>query len=111
MKAFTQVCGLVLVAITALANYAAADQAGWIRVASEDKVIRFRPDGSVRTETAAAALPFRAQRSPDGARLLYVNNGTIRVGDADGKDARKVSPDGLEADVGRWSPDGRRIAF
>jgi hypothetical protein len=50
--------------------------------------------------------------SPDGQRALFVRDGAIYLGDANGKDAVRVSPEGLEdAGAPAWSPDGRRVAF
>jgi len=69
-------------------------------------------------EAAAVADP---QVSPDGTRLLYTiakadreaDRGTSQVwlSALDGSDARQLSGAGDRNREGRWSPDGRSIAF
>ncbi|HEX6669403.1 MAG TPA: hypothetical protein VF061_07580 [Gemmatimonadales bacterium] len=50
--------------------------------------------------------------SPDGDSLMFGRNGALTVMAADGSGRREVVLDaGRAAGGGRWSPDGRRIAF
>jgi hypothetical protein len=92
------------------AGQAAAYEAWWIRVRADGKTIQIRPDSTDRTEVATAA-PGQAIPSLDGGAIVIVKDDAIHVADADGKNSRKVSPDGLVAGWPSLSPDGRRIAF
>ena len=52
--------------------------------------------------------------SPDGARISYIQNGAVRVMNADGSGQRTMTPTsswGGQASGLSWSPDGARIAF
>jgi Tol biopolymer transport system component len=96
--------------ILGLANQSAPDDPWWIRVRADGKTILIRPDGTGRTETAAAG-PGQAKPSANGGPRVSVKDEAIHVADADGTNSRKVSPDGLVAGWPNLSPDGRRIAF
>jgi hypothetical protein len=61
-----------------------------------------------------AANSSHVRPSPDGSRIAFDSDrGGVRgvyLADADGKNVRRVSPDGFAA-VPSWSPDGTRLAF
>ena len=61
-----------------------------------------------------SANNFHVRPSPDGRRIAFDSDrGGVRgvyVADADGRNVRRVSPDGYAA-VPSWSPDGRSLAF
>ena len=61
-----------------------------------------------------AANNSHVRPSPDGRRIAFDSDrGGVRgvyLADADGKNVRRVSPDGFAA-VPSWSPDGTRLAF
>lgn len=61
-----------------------------------------------------AANNSHVRPSPDGSRIAFDSDrGGVRgvyLADADGKNVRRVSPDGFAA-VPSWSPDGTRLAF
>jgi hypothetical protein len=54
------------------------------------------------------------QPSPDGRRIAFDSDRDgergVYVADADGRNVRRVSPDGFAA-IPSWSPDGRTLAF
>ena len=89
---------------------------GWIRVRTwaEDKSLLFRPDGTGRIE-AKADQPEGRILSPDRKSILYVtwdNDQTaVHVADADGKNTRQLSADGVVSAFPVWSPNGKRVAF
>lgn len=89
-------------------------ESGWIRVASETKILVFRPDGTGRTEYPRAARA-KGILSPDRNSLLEVRTGfdtsAIVRTDAAGKNALQLSPQGVYAESPVWSPDGQRVAF
>jgi TolB protein len=55
--------------------------------------------------------------APDGARLLFIRGNAplgrsaLFVVNVDGGGLRQLTPWGLDADEGRWSPDGRQVVF
>jgi dipeptidyl aminopeptidase/acylaminoacyl peptidase len=74
----------------------------------------FRPDGTGPVETAVPASSA-VLSSPDGKQIAGTrpagNHREVYVADADGSNARRVSPEGTPAEAPCWSPDGRRVAF
>jgi TolB protein len=61
-----------------------------------------------------SANNFHVRPSPDGTRIAFDSDrGGVRgvyVADADGRNVRRVSPEGFAA-VPSWSPDGSMLAF
>jgi cytoskeletal protein RodZ len=61
-----------------------------------------------------SARNYHVRPSPDGTRIAFDSDrGGVRgvyVADADGRNVRRVSPDGYAA-VPSWSPDGSMLAF
>jgi Tol biopolymer transport system component len=57
---------------------------------------------------------FHVRPSPDGTRIAFDSDReglrAVYLADADGKNVRKVSPEGFAA-VPSWSPDGSALAF
>ena len=84
---------IILASLVSVVSQAAAEERGWIRMLAKGTTVLCRPDGSQRTESQGAVLPFRRQLSPDGASIVYVSGETIHVADRDGKHARRVSPE------------------
>ena len=81
----------------------------WVRLRLEgkpDNVIQIRPDGTGRTEFTVP--PLVGEPAPDGKRTAYVaeagDERTVHVADADGRNARRVTPAGLAVQSDpRWS--------
>jgi len=91
---------------------AAADDAGQIRVFTENKVLVFRPDGTGPVEASEHAIPSNWQLSPDAKEVAYVGaDEGVYVADADGKNPRRITPDKLACGSPHWSPDGKRLAI
>jgi len=74
-------------------------------------------DGSGLTQlTDNAADEYRAQWSPDGARIVFdrrwaTADSELIVMDADGSSIVALTDNDQHDTSGTWSPDGRRIAF
>jgi hypothetical protein len=92
-----------------------------LRLATDDGTITCRPDGSHPIERPAAraepadpdAPPLPPlTHSPDGQHALFARDGAIYVADANGRNAVRISPEGVaEAGGPTWSPDGPLVAF
>ena len=91
----------------------AAGEEGVIRVTARGAVRAFRPDGS-RLETREELTERRGRLSPDSKNLAYIHpegDEGLYVADADGQNARRVTPDKWAAGQFDWSPDGKTIAL
>ncbi|MCI0359102.1 MAG: hypothetical protein L0211_11540 [Planctomycetaceae bacterium] len=98
---------LVLIPLAALAG----DQ-GLIRVVGEGSQRSFRPDGT-EVETSNVVAP-RGPLSPDGKLRAFVSadgKETLSVSDADGGNARQITPAAMTAGQWAWSPDSKRLVF
>jgi hypothetical protein len=78
----------------ALTGVVEADDEGIIRLVTEDRVIAFKTDGTKQSE-AKNELADGRRLSPDGKRSVFRKDGAIYVGNKDGGDARRLSPEGV----------------
>ncbi|MFN6994817.1 MAG: amidohydrolase family protein [Aquincola tertiaricarbonis] len=69
--------------------------------------------GSVRDVTVELreGTNMAASPSPDGRRIVFSAQGALWVIDAQGGEARRITPWTLEPTAPVWSPDGRSIVF
>ncbi len=83
--------------------------------AGEEDIFVADLDGSHRARlTHDPGTAMMPSWSPDGARLAFVNSGTIQVIDSDGSGRRTIYRCDRPCAGGQWptwSPDGREIAF
>ena len=78
--------------------------------ASENGVLYVR-DGDERRRLRVPGRPSDPVYSPLGRRIAFTSSGAIWVMNADGTDARRVTPPGVRARQPAWSPKGRALAF
>jgi Tol biopolymer transport system component/polyisoprenoid-binding protein YceI len=79
--------------------------------ATNEDIFSINPDGSgLRRLTSDPAYDYQPRWSPDGKRIAFIRAGAIWVMDADGRNAKRLTP-ALRADSPTWSPDGKRLAF
>jgi Tol biopolymer transport system component len=74
-------------------------------VGEDDWIETIRSDGTSHHRVARGIFP---DWSPVGDRILYTRDHTIYTAAPDGEDERILVEDGF---AGRWSPDGREVAF
>jgi Tol biopolymer transport system component len=72
-------------------------------------VFSVRPDGSGRRLIARGA--DQPRYSPDGRRIAFLRSFDLWVSRADGRHARRVSPEAWAVMSHQWSPRGTRLAF
>jgi Tol biopolymer transport system component len=73
------------------------------------ELFKVRPDGSGLVRLTRNGVEDEAPRwSPDGRRLLALENGRLVIRSADGSAPRRLPATGYEAN---WSPKGRLIAY
>ena len=94
----------------------AADDAGRIRVLGENVSRVFQPDGQAvgGEEKRSAAPAARGEFSRAANLWAYLGgsgNDVLYVADADGKNERRISPEGMAAGAYAWSPDGKTLAL
>ena len=70
-----------------------------------------RTDGTALRRLRVPGRPSDPRFSPLGRRIAFTSSGAIWVINADGSDARRVTPPGLHARNPAWSPDGSALAF
>lgn len=79
--------------------------------ATNEDIFTISPDGSgLRQLTSDPAYDYQPRWSPDGKQIAFIRAGAIWVMDADGRNAKRLTP-ALRADSPTWSPDGKRLAF
>jgi Tol biopolymer transport system component len=77
----------------------------WSDETLEGQISLVRPDGDGDKTLVAGDTP---EWAPDGKHLVYVHNGNIWTVGSDGKDAKRIVPNGHSP---AWSRDGEQIAF
>ena len=87
--------------------------AGGIVPDQENSLVLFDREGNAESATSIKAPFWSAQFSPDGRRIAYSSvgiKGVIRVLDLERGTDSRLTTEGY-AQVGVWTPDGRRIVF
>jgi Tol biopolymer transport system component len=68
-------------------------------------------DGDMRQMSAGEQHSGEQTFSPDGSRLMYMQDGRIYMVNVDGADNRAITPENIAASYPAWSPDGSYIAY
>jgi len=104
---------LVMLALLALfPAFVLATDGRLIRVVGDSSQRTFRPDGT-QVETASLATT-RGSLSPDGKLRAFISSDgkeALLVSDADGGNARQLTPAAMTAGASVWTPDSKRIVF
>lgn len=80
------------------------------------KIVYQRPDGiyllTLPEKTSKRLVPYGTypRWSPDGARVVFVNNNEIMLVDAEGRDVRKIAA-AEKARAVSFAPDGKSVLF
>jgi Tol biopolymer transport system component len=103
---------LVLVVSVLIPVAGLAGDQGLIRVVGDGSQRSFRPDGTA-LENTDVVTP-RGHLSPDGKLRAFISSDgkeAMLVSDADGGDARQITPAAITAGQFAWSPDSKRLVF
>lgn len=103
---------LMIAAVVVFQCAGLADEGGLIRVVGDRVNRSFRPDGTL-VETPDVERP-RGVPSPDGKLRAFISSDgkeALFVTDADGGNARQITPATMTAGHIAWSPGSKRLVF